>query len=155
MYVFRFIYVNPCLCGHVFHYLKKFQISDLLILLITISPISIKFTCASKILKHCLVSSKRFSQRTQHILLSLMDMVQNARAPSDLDHVYDLTTTLLQYGANPNINISTTEPMICHSQSSVFLKKSSNQVCILQFSIEVVLFIGSIDYCLWVILLSY
>ncbi|KAG7153480.1 putative SOCS box and ankyrin repeat-containing protein [Homarus americanus] len=32
------------------------------------------------------------------------------------------------YGANPNINISTTEPMICHSQSSVFLKKSSNQV---------------------------
>lgn len=57
-----------------------------------------------------------------------MDMVQNARIASDLDHVYDLTMTLLQYGADPNINISTTEPMICHSQSSVFLKKSSNQV---------------------------
>ena len=57
-----------------------------------------------------------------------MDMVQNARTAGDLNHVYDLTMTLLQYGANPNVNISTTEPMICHSQSSVFLKKSSNQV---------------------------
>lgn len=71
----------------------------------------------------------RFSQRTQHILQSLMDMVQNARGPSDLNHVYDLTLTLIQYGANPNINISTSESMtICHSQSSVFLKKSSNQI---------------------------
>ncbi|XP_071549195.1 uncharacterized protein [Panulirus ornatus] len=80
------------------------------------------------LLQHGLDPNVRFSQRTQHILLSLMDMVQNARTSTDLDYVYDLTTTLLQYGANPNINISTTEPMICHSQSSVFLKKSSNQV---------------------------
>lgn len=81
----------------------------------------------------CWCSHHRFSQRTQHILLSLMDMVQNARTSTDLDYVYDLTTTLLQYGANPNINISTTEPMICHSQSSVFLKKSSNQVSAQRF----------------------
>ncbi|MCL4137445.1 UNVERIFIED_CONTAM: hypothetical protein GTU68_038601, partial [Idotea baltica] len=80
------------------------------------------------LLQHGLNPNVRFSQRTQHILLSLMDMVQNARIASDLNHVYDLTMTLLQYGADPNINISTTEPMICHSQSSVFLKKSSNQV---------------------------
>ncbi|KAL7637636.1 UNVERIFIED_CONTAM: hypothetical protein RMT77_012365 [Armadillidium vulgare] len=80
------------------------------------------------LLQHGLDPNVRFSQRTQHILLSLMDMVQNARISSDLDHVYDLTMTLLQHGADPNIKISTTEPMICHSQSSVFLKKTSNQV---------------------------
>lgn len=71
----------------------------------------------------------RFSHRTEHSLQSLMDMVQNARGPSDLNHVYDLTLTLIQYGANPNISISTSESMtICHSQSSLFLKKSSNQI---------------------------
>lgn len=80
------------------------------------------------LLQHGLDPNVRFSQRTSHTLLSLMDMVQNARSPADLDHVYDLTCTLLQYGANPNVNICTTEPMICHSQSSVYLKKPSNQV---------------------------
>lgn len=38
----------------------------------------------------------RFSQRSHHILLSLMDMVQNARSPKDLNFVYSLTLTLLQ-----------------------------------------------------------
>lgn len=80
------------------------------------------------LLQHGLDPNVRFSQRTQHVLLSLMDMVQNARCPADLDYVYNLTLTLLQYGADPNVNISTTEPMICHSQSSVFLKKPSNHV---------------------------
>ena len=80
------------------------------------------------LLQHGLDPNVRFSQRTQHILLSLMDMVSNARSPADLDHVYALTVTLLQYRADPNVHIATTEPMICHSQSSVFLKKSSHQV---------------------------
>lgn len=80
------------------------------------------------LLQHGLDPNVRFSQRTQHILLSLMDMVMNARSPADLDHVYALTLTLLQYRADPNVHIATTEPMICHSQSSVFLKKSSHQV---------------------------
>lgn len=80
------------------------------------------------LLQHGLDPNVRFSQRTPHILLSLMDMVQNARSPNDLDHVCDLTLTLLQHGADPNVNISTMEPMIFHSQSSVFLKKCSSQV---------------------------
>lgn len=80
------------------------------------------------LLQYGLDPNVRFSQRTQHILLSLMDMVMNARSPADLDHVYALTVTLLQYRADPNVHIATTEPMICHSQSSVFLKKSSHQV---------------------------
>ncbi len=47
----------------------------------------------------------RFSQRHNHILLSLMDMVQNARCSTDLNYVYDLTLTLIQYGANANVSI--------------------------------------------------
>lgn len=80
------------------------------------------------LLQHGLDPNVRFSQRTQHILLALMDMVQNARVPNDLNYVYDLTLALLQYGANPNTSISTTEPMIYHSQSSVYIKKPSNWV---------------------------
>lgn len=57
------------------------------------------------LLQHGLDPNVRFSQRSNHILLSLMDMVQNARAPRDLSYVYDLTLTLIQYGANPNVNI--------------------------------------------------
>lgn len=89
------------------------------------------------LLQHGLDPNVRFSQRTSHTLLSLMDMVQNARSASDLDFVYDLTCTLLQYGANPNVNICTTEPVICHSQSSVYLKKPSNQV--LYFYVQLIL----------------
>ena len=47
----------------------------------------------------------RFSSRSHHILLSLMDMVQNARSATDLNYVYSLTLTLLQYGANPNMKV--------------------------------------------------
>lgn len=89
------------------------------------------------LLQHGLDPNVRFSQRTSHTLLALMDMVQNARCPVDLDHVYDITCTLLQYGANPNVHISTTEPVICHSQSSVYLKKPANQV--LYFYVQLVL----------------
>ncbi|XP_014681922.1 PREDICTED: ankyrin-3-like [Priapulus caudatus] len=80
------------------------------------------------LLMHGLDPNLRFSKRTQHALLSLMDMVHNALTPDDLVYVYQLTATLLRFGSDPNIDISTTEPMICHSQSSVFLKKSSGQV---------------------------
>jgi len=55
------------------------------------------------LLQHGLDPNVRFSQRSHHILLSLMDMVQNSRSPKDLNFVYSLTLTLLQYGANPNM----------------------------------------------------
>ena len=73
------------------------------------------------LLQHGLDPNVRFSQRSNHILLSLMDMVQNARVASDLAYVYDLTLTLIQYGANPNVNISSSDRSDCfqrHSASS-------------------------------------
>lgn len=80
------------------------------------------------LLQHGLDPNAHFSQRTQHILLALLDLVQNARQPSDLDHVCALTLALLVHGADPNVGISSSEPIICHSQSSVYLKNASNQV---------------------------
>jgi hypothetical protein len=38
-------------------------------------------------------------------------MVQNARQPKDLSYVYDLTLTLMTYGANPNVSID--DPSNC------------------------------------------
>lgn len=39
----------------------------------------------------------------QHILQSIMDMVQNLRVSQDMLSIYELALTLIQYGANPNI----------------------------------------------------
>lgn len=80
------------------------------------------------LLQHNLDPNVDFSQRNQHILLALLDLVQNARAPSDLEFVADLSLTLMQFGANPDVRICPVEPTIIHSQSSVFIKKSSNHV---------------------------
>ncbi len=56
------------------------------------------------LLQHGLDPNVRFSQRFNHILLSLMDMVRRSRFPTDLNYVYDLTLTLIQYGADPDVN---------------------------------------------------
>lgn len=80
------------------------------------------------LLQHGLDPNARFSQRMQHILLALLDLVQNARLASDLEHVHALTLALLVHGADPDVQVSSSDPVICHSQSSVFLKKASSQV---------------------------
>lgn len=56
-------------------------------------------------------------------------MVKNTRTPSDINDVYDLILTLIQYGANPNVNIANSGPTIfCHSQTNLFKKKSCEHV---------------------------
>jgi len=65
--------------------------------------------------------------RTQHILLALLELVNLVRSPNDLDYVHDLTLTLIQNGANVDIDISLPDT-ICHSQSSFYLKKTSHKV---------------------------
>lgn len=42
----------------------------------------------------------------QHILQSIMDMVQNLRVSQDMFCIYELALTLIQYGANPNIVVN-------------------------------------------------
>jgi hypothetical protein len=80
------------------------------------------------LLQHDLDPNVVFSQRNQHILLALLDVVQNARTPTDLEYVYQLSLKLIQYGADPNIFISNDEPTFCSSQGSVFIKKPTNYV---------------------------
>uniref|UniRef100_A0A1B6F6H5 SOCS box domain-containing protein n=2 Tax=Proconiini TaxID=565685 RepID=A0A1B6F6H5_9HEMI len=57
------------------------------------------------LLQHGLDTNIRISQRTQHILQALLDMVHSSRQPTELHHVYDLTLTFLQYGANPDLSV--------------------------------------------------
>lgn len=80
------------------------------------------------LLQHDLDPNVVFSQRNQHILLALLDVVQNARSPSDLEYVYQLSLKLIQYGADPNIFISNDETTFCSSQGSVFIKRPTNYV---------------------------
>lgn len=46
------------------------------------------------------------NQTYQNILQAVMDMVRNVRDVSDLNRIHDLTLTLIQYGADPNIVLS-------------------------------------------------
>lgn len=80
------------------------------------------------LLQHKLDPNVVFSQRNQHILLALLDVVQNARSPSDLEYVYQLSLLLIQFGADVNVFISTDEPTFCSSQGSVFIKRPTNYV---------------------------
>ncbi len=45
------------------------------------------------------------NSRRQHILLSLLELVNLVRNPSDLDYVHDLTLTLIQHGADVDVDI--------------------------------------------------
>ncbi|XP_017060117.1 LOW QUALITY PROTEIN: ankyrin-1 [Drosophila ficusphila] len=54
------------------------------------------------LLQHGLDCNKTY----QHILQAVMDMVHNVRTCHDMECVYELTLTLIQYGADPNIVLS-------------------------------------------------
>ncbi|CAH1799291.1 unnamed protein product [Owenia fusiformis] len=60
-------------------------------------------------------------------LIEFVRLTQSIRTPSDLDIIYDWILTLLQWGANPDIEPYPSEPIICHSQSSIFLKPKGTQ----------------------------
>ncbi|VEN52428.1 unnamed protein product [Callosobruchus maculatus] len=66
------------------------------------------------LLTHGLDPNVRVSRRTEHILHPCMDMVQNVRDCHDLRYVYDLTLTLVQYGANPDLTLSMSEAVKNH-----------------------------------------
>ncbi|CAB3384699.1 Hypothetical predicted protein [Cloeon dipterum] len=93
------------------------------------------------LLQHGMEPNVRVGQRPQYVLQTLVEMAGTARSPTDLDYIYDLTLTLVQYGGNPNIDLSAAagnggqngsgssqEPQICHSQASLFLKRASSRV---------------------------
>ncbi|KAF2893525.1 hypothetical protein ILUMI_12636 [Ignelater luminosus] len=71
----------------------------------------------------------RVSNRTQHILQSCMDMIQNVRDCKDIDYIYDLTLTLIQYGANPDLKLNISEAIKSYPlQRSQSMWKSKNYI---------------------------
>ncbi|XP_076255404.1 uncharacterized protein LOC143193220 isoform X2 [Rhynchophorus ferrugineus] len=70
----------------------------------------------------------RVSTRTQHILQSCMDMIQNVRDCIDIQYVYDLTLTLIQYGANPDLLLNMSEAIKNHSLHSQSIWKTKNYI---------------------------
>lgn len=89
------------------------------------------------LLTHGLDPNVKASNRTQHILQSCMEMIQNVRDCKDIHYVYDLTLTLIQYGANPDLTLNMSEAIKHHpSQHSQSFWKTKN--CILYFYVILV-----------------
>lgn len=82
------------------------------------------------LLTHGLDPNVTISNRTQHILQSCMDMIQNVRDCKDINYIYDLTLTLIQYGANPNISLISESIHQNFNQQlgGFFMKKSKNYI---------------------------
>ncbi|XP_075233937.1 uncharacterized protein LOC142331757 [Lycorma delicatula] len=89
------------------------------------------------LLQHGLDTNIRFSPRTQHILQALLDMVQASRTPSDLNHVYDLTLTFLQYGANPDLYVSSSSTCETSVASTIFLRSAGSHPVLYHYVIMV------------------
>ncbi|KAL1497139.1 hypothetical protein ABEB36_008145 [Hypothenemus hampei] len=80
------------------------------------------------LLTHRLDPNVRVSNRKEHILQSCMDMVQNVRDCKDIHYVYDLTLTLIQYGANPDQLLSMSEAIKNPSLHSHSVWKTKNYI---------------------------
>uniref|UniRef100_A0A1B6E5F5 SOCS box domain-containing protein n=1 Tax=Clastoptera arizonana TaxID=38151 RepID=A0A1B6E5F5_9HEMI len=89
------------------------------------------------LLQHGLDTNIRISQRTQHILQALLDMVQGSRLPSDLKQVYNFTLTFLQYGANPDLSVSSSSKCETSVASSIFLRSAGNHPILYHYAIMV------------------
>lgn len=65
----------------------------------------------------------------QHILQSIMEMVQNVRTPgTDFLCIYELTLTILQYGADPNVILNSKQVSGSMTAVSEALASGSNQM---------------------------
>ncbi|XP_013417603.1 uncharacterized protein LOC106178799 [Lingula anatina] len=60
-------------------------------------------------------------------LSQFIKLVPYINDPEDLKLLHRWLLTLIQYGANPDIEPYPSEPIICHSQSSIYLKHNHTQ----------------------------
>lgn len=60
-------------------------------------------------------------------LIEFVRLADKAVCQQEFEAVKSWVRTLLQWGANPDIEPYPSEPIICHSQSSIFLKKQGTQ----------------------------
>jgi hypothetical protein len=68
------------------------------------------------------------NQNSQHVLQSIMEMVQNVRSvATDCACIYELTLTVLQYGADPNVILNSKQVSGSMNAVSEALASGSNQ----------------------------
>ena len=86
------------------------------------------------LLKHGLESNHCSRRKTPqlegasgNVLLEMVKLARLARQPDDLELVHGWVLTLLQGGANPDIEPYPSDPIICQSQSSIFLQPKGTQ----------------------------
>lgn len=72
-------------------------------------------------------TSAHMSGGSGNALIEFVHLTMNARNSDDFQIVHMWLRTLLQWGADPDIESYQSDPIICHSQSSIFLKKQSTQ----------------------------
>ena len=70
---------------------------------------------------------KRGEKASGNILVEVVKLAQMVREPSHLMYVHDWVLTLLQWGTDPDIEPYPSDHIICHSQSSIFLKPKGSQ----------------------------
>lgn len=85
-------------------------------------------------LKHGLNPNYKTTKKSPHLsggsgngLIEFIRLTVYARNADDFKMVHTWLRTLLQWGADPDIESYPSDPIICHSQSSIFLKKQSTQ----------------------------
>ena len=70
---------------------------------------------------------KRGEKFSGNILVEVVKLAQMVREPSHLMYVHGWVLTLLQWGTDPDIEPYPSDHVICHSQSSIFLKPKGSQ----------------------------
>ena len=70
---------------------------------------------------------KRGEKVCGNILIEVVKLAHYVRKPADLLFIHSWVLALLQWGANPDIEPYPSDPIICQSQSSIFLKPKGSQ----------------------------
>ena len=76
---------------------------------------------------HSSFRKREVDGRSGNVLVELVRLTQRIRRPHDLVHIRRWVLTALQWGADPDMEPYPSEPIICHSQSSIFLRAKSTQ----------------------------
>ncbi|KAL4233740.1 hypothetical protein ACF0H5_008420 [Mactra antiquata] len=71
--------------------------------------------------------SPHLSGGSGNALIEFVRVTVHARRREDFKMVHDWLLTLLQWGADPDLESYPSDPIICHSQSSIFLQRQSTQ----------------------------
>ena len=101
---------------------QRQQMSDLLKEILALLLQS-GFQCNHRV-KH---KPKREDRVSGNILVEMVKLAQLVREPCHLLYIHDWVLTLLQWGTDPDIEPYPSDHIICHSQSSIFLKPKGSQ----------------------------